>query len=105
MEEDSPSFVDDYDHPASVVGAVAYSPENVPGRGCDEGAFAERTDGCGCTCTGTADVEEQEEGGGGGSCCCSSATECACLQRYGPSYDALTGDLANSPTSSVMHGC
>lgn len=57
---------DDYDHP---VPGIFYSPENVPGRGCNEQDFQD--DLAGCTCS---------DG------CNSTRCQCLVLSR-GPNYD------------------
>ncbi len=74
LASDDVYLVDDYDHASPML---AYAPENVPGRGCDEHLFRERLVGCSC----------KES-----SC---NTKGCSCLRGHGPSYDAK-GDLVGT---------
>ena len=71
---------DEYSHPSPA--AVAYAPENVPGKGCQERIFFQRLRGCGCS---------------GGNC--SSSDPCQCFRGFGPNYDA-NGIIINQDSSN-----
>ena len=46
-DEDGQSFVDDYDHP---IPGIAYTPQNVPGKGCNQDEQFMEPSLVGCSC-------------------------------------------------------